>query len=74
MLDVSAKEAVFVGDDPVWDVEGANGAGLRPILLAGRAHQDNPAQVTVAASLPDVLAKIEHWNSTANAGPQPALA
>jgi hypothetical protein len=24
--------------------------------------------------LPDVLAKIEHWNSTANAGPQPALA
>ena len=74
LLDVPAKEAVFVGDDPVWDVEGANGAGLRPILLASRAHQDNPAQVTVAASLPDVLAKIEHWNSTANAGPQPALA
>jgi putative hydrolase of the HAD superfamily len=74
MLDVTAKEAVFVGDDPVWDVEGANGAGVRPILLATRAHQSNPAQVTVAASLPDVLAKIEHWNSTANAGPQPALA
>jgi putative hydrolase of the HAD superfamily len=74
LLDVPAKEAVFVGDDPVWDVEGANGAGLRPLLLASRAHQDNPAQVTVATSLPDVLAKIEHWNSTANAGPQPALA
>jgi HAD superfamily hydrolase (TIGR01509 family) len=74
MLDVAAKEAVFVCDDPVWDVEGANGAGVRPILLATRAHQSNPAQVTVAASLPDVLAKIEHWNSTANAGPQPALA
>jgi putative hydrolase of the HAD superfamily len=74
MLEVAAKEAVFVGDDPVWDVEGANGAGVRPILLATRAHQSNPAQVTVAASLPDVLAKIEHWNSTANAGPQPALA
>jgi FMN phosphatase YigB (HAD superfamily) len=74
ILDVPAKEAVFVGDDPVWDVDGANGAGLRPILLASRAHQDNPAQVTVAASLLDVLAKIEHWNSTANAGPQPALA
>jgi HAD superfamily hydrolase (TIGR01509 family) len=74
MLDVAAKEAVFVGDDPVWDVEGANGAGVRPILLATRAHQSNPAQVTVAASLPEVLAKIEHWNSTANAGPQPALA
>jgi putative hydrolase of the HAD superfamily len=74
MLDVAAKEAVFVGDDPVWDVEGANSAGVRPILLATRAHPSNPAQVTVAASLPDVLAKIEHWNSTANAGPQPALA
>jgi HAD superfamily hydrolase (TIGR01509 family) len=74
ILGVGAKEAVFVGDDPVWDVEGANGAGLRPILLATRAHQLNPAQVTVAASLPEVLARIEHWNSTANAGPQPALA
>jgi HAD superfamily hydrolase (TIGR01509 family) len=74
MLDVAAKEAVFVGDDPVWDVEGANGAGVRPILLATRAHQSNPAQVTVAASLPEILAKIEHWNSTASAGPQPALA
>jgi FMN phosphatase YigB (HAD superfamily) len=74
MLDVAAKEAVFVGDDPIWDVEGANSAGVRPILLATRAYQSNPAQVTVAASLPEVLAKIEHWNSTANAGPQPALA
>jgi HAD superfamily hydrolase (TIGR01509 family) len=74
LLDVPAKEAVFVGDDPVWDVEGANGAGVRPILLATRAHQANPSQVTVATSLPEVLAKIEHWNSTANAGPQPALA
>jgi HAD superfamily hydrolase (TIGR01509 family) len=74
ILDVPAKEAVFVGDDPIWDVEGANGAGVRPILLATRAHQGNPSQVTVATSLPEVLAKIEHWNSTANAGPQPALA
>jgi HAD superfamily hydrolase (TIGR01509 family) len=74
ILGVQAKEAVFVGDDPVWDVEGANGAGVRPILLATRAHATNPSQVTVAASLPEVVAKIEHWNSTASAGPQPALA
>jgi HAD superfamily hydrolase (TIGR01509 family) len=74
ILGASAKEAVFVGDDPVWDVEGANAAGLRPMLLATRAHQSNPAQVTVAASLPDVLAKIDQWNATASAGPQPALA
>jgi len=74
LLGVQAKEAVFVGDDPVWDVEGANNAGVRPILLATRAHATNPSQVTVAASLPEVVAKIEHWNSTASAGPQPALA
>jgi HAD superfamily hydrolase (TIGR01509 family) len=74
ILGVQAKEAVFVGDDPVWDVEGANGAGVRPILLTTRAHATNPSQVTVAASLPEVVAKIEHWNSTASAGPQPALA
>ena len=43
ILDVPAQEAVFVGDDPLWDVEGANGAGVRPILLATRAHQSNPA-------------------------------
>lgn len=74
ILDVAPKEAVFVGDDPVWDIEGANGAGVRPILLGTRAHQSNPAQVTVAASLPEVLAKIELWNSTASAGSLPALA
>ena len=74
ILDVPAKEAVFVGDDPVWDVEASNGAGVRPILLANRAHPSNPSQVALAASLPEVLAKIEHWNLTANAGPQPALA
>jgi len=74
ILDVAAKEAVFVGDDPVWDVEGANGAGVRPILLATRAHASNPGQVTIAASLPEILAKVEHWNLTANAGPRPALA
>jgi putative hydrolase of the HAD superfamily len=74
LLDVQAKEAVFVGDDPVWDVEGANGAGVRPILLATLAHRTNPSQVTVAASLPEIIAKIEHWNSGANAGPRPALA
>lgn len=73
-LSVPAKEAVFVGDDPVWDVEGAAGAGLRALLLASCPHQHNPAQVTVASSLPDVLAKIDQWNSTANAGPQRALA
>jgi HAD superfamily hydrolase (TIGR01509 family) len=73
LLDISAQEAVFVGDDPVWDVEGAKGAGLRPILLASPEHADTSVQVTIASSLPDVLLQVHQWNSTASTGPQPAL-
>jgi putative hydrolase of the HAD superfamily len=73
VLDIAAGEAVFVGDDPIWDMEGARSAGLRPILLAAQAGQ-SPAQVTVATSLADVVVKIDQWNSTASTGPQPALA
>jgi putative hydrolase of the HAD superfamily len=74
MLGVPAKEAAFVGDDPVWDIEGADGAGLLPILLGARPRHSMSARVTVAASLPDVLAKIDQLNSTASTGPQPMLA
>ncbi len=81
ILDISAREALFVGDDPVWDVEGAIAAGLRPVLLSNpqRAASSVPTPytadaVTVATSLPDVLSKVKQWNSTASAGPQPALA
>jgi putative hydrolase of the HAD superfamily len=74
MLGVSAKEAAFVGDDPVWDIEGADGAGLLPILLGAHPRHRTSARVTVAASLPDVLAKIDQLNSTASTGPQPMLA
>jgi putative hydrolase of the HAD superfamily len=34
LLGVSPAEALFVGDDPRWDAIGAQGAGLRPVLLA----------------------------------------
>jgi len=64
ILGVAAKEAIFIGDDPVWDVEGAQGAGLRPVLLANRAHQPNPAQVAVASSLPEVLNRIDQLGSS----------
>ena len=36
LLDVPATEAVFVGDDPRWDVAGAQAAGVRPILLGDK--------------------------------------
>jgi putative hydrolase of the HAD superfamily len=81
ILDISAAEAVFVGDDPLWDVEGAQSAGLRPILLTTPDNAETAtdpasisAQVTVASSLADVLAKVSQWNAPASAGPQPALA
>jgi HAD superfamily hydrolase (TIGR01509 family) len=74
MLDTSPKEAVFVGDDPVWDIEGARSAGLRPILLTTHEQADNPAQITVVTSLSELLLKIGEWSSTASAGPEPALA
>ena len=32
-LDVEAGECLFVGDEPVWDIEGAEAAGLRAVLI-----------------------------------------
>lgn len=43
LLDVEARNSVFVGDDPRWDVAGAERSGLRPILLDPRgAGSDAP--------------------------------
>lgn len=70
VLGVAAKEAVFVGDNPIWDIEGARGAGVRPVLLASRPHPLNPAQVSLASSLPEVLNRIDQWNASAPQGPQ----
>jgi HAD superfamily hydrolase (TIGR01509 family) len=72
-LEAAPHEAVFVGDDPVWDVEGAHSAGLRPILLTTHEYPVAPARVTFAPSLLDVLSKVKQWNAVASAGPQPAL-
>lgn len=74
VLGASAKEAAFVGDDPMWDIEGADGAGLLPILLGVRPKHRIPARTVIAASLPDVLSRIDQLNATANTGPQPILA
>jgi FMN phosphatase YigB (HAD superfamily) len=53
-------EAVFVGDDPRWDVAGAKRAGVRPILLARR-----PAEGTSDESIPTVanLREVLHFLS-----------
>jgi putative hydrolase of the HAD superfamily len=74
ILAVGAKEAAFVGDDPVWDIEGAQGAGLLPILLGARPQQRLSARVIIAASLADVLVEVDQMNSPASTGPQPMRA
>ncbi len=33
LLGVEARETIFVGDDPRWDIAGARRSGLRPVLL-----------------------------------------
>jgi len=38
LLSIMPSEAVFVGDDPRWDVVGAQNAGLRPVLLRSQAR------------------------------------
>jgi putative hydrolase of the HAD superfamily len=74
MIGVAAKDAAFVGDDPVWDVEGAESAGLLPILLGGCHPLRMSGRAIIAQSLPDVLLTVDQLNSTASTGPQPILA
>ncbi len=74
MIGVAAKDAAFVGDNPVWDVEGAESAGLLPILLGGRHPLHMSGRAIIAPTLPDVLLTVDQLNSTANTGPQPMLA
>jgi putative hydrolase of the HAD superfamily len=52
-LGTPAEDAIFVGDDPRWDVEGAQGVGVRTLLLAPGAGARSDA--TVIAGLREVI-------------------
>ena len=39
VLGASASRCWFVGDDPIWDVEGARRAGLTPVVLAADRNE-----------------------------------
>jgi len=52
-LGVEAKDAIFVGDDPRWDIEGARRSGLRPVLLSLR--EEGRTDCTVVRGLREVL-------------------
>ena len=58
-LAIEPPDAVFVGDDPRWDVEGALRVGIRPILIsADPAEKHGCTNIARLASLldPEVLA------------------
>jgi HAD superfamily hydrolase (TIGR01509 family) len=57
-LGVGPDEALFVGDDARWDVEGARRAGIRPVLLSPEPVRD-PSEYTTVANLRSVLDIIE---------------
>jgi putative hydrolase of the HAD superfamily len=64
-LGVSADEAVYIGDDPEADVEGARDAGLHSIQVAWEdgpdLHPDADAHIereSLAAGLPELLKKL----------------
>jgi HAD superfamily hydrolase (TIGR01509 family) len=55
LLRVHATDAVFIGDDPRWDVSGAEGAGIQPILLMPHGTEPVRDSVPIARTLADVL-------------------
>jgi putative hydrolase of the HAD superfamily len=54
LLGVGAQEAMFVGDDPRWDIAGAQNAGIRPVLLSPK-RTDAASDVLACANLREVL-------------------
>ena len=65
LLDVQPADAVFVGDDPRWDVIGAKQAGLQPLLLAPRHTAPADDGVPVVRSLAEVLDRVTTLRSPA---------
>ena len=57
-LEVPASEAIFVGDDPRWDVLGAESVGLHPLLLLNGSAVGFPSCTTIAR-LEEVLSWIK---------------
>lgn len=62
-LEVSPQEAVYVGDDPLLDVEGAQKAGLRAVWI--NRHGDVPERALPDHVQPDLvctnLYELDHW-------------
>lgn len=62
LIQVAPADAIFVGDDPRWDVIGAQNAGLRPVLL--RPPSTAPLEGCIGISrLSDVLGLLDKADS-----------
>ena len=60
-LQVSPAEAVYVGDDPLLDIEGAQQAGMRAVWM-NRFERQLPPHITPDATCV-TLWQLEHWLS-----------
>jgi putative hydrolase of the HAD superfamily len=58
LLGVNPVEALFVGDDPRWDVLGAQGAGIRPVLLAATSP-DGVADHLAIRNLGEIISLVQ---------------
>jgi FMN phosphatase YigB (HAD superfamily) len=47
LLEVAPADALFVGDDHRWDIDGAQNAGLRPVLLQSDVPKSRPDHLTI---------------------------
>jgi len=53
-LDATPEQSVHVGDSPLYDVGGAQRAGMRTVLVSGRNRSDGP-EALPDLTLPDLL-------------------
>jgi putative hydrolase of the HAD superfamily len=60
-LGVSAKDTVFVGDKPYTDIKGANGVGMRSILVKRREWLDADRPTYTVKSLSEIPAIFGIW-------------
>lgn len=58
-LGVEPADCLFVGDHPVWDVEGALGAGMRAVLL-DRKGAASASEAATVKSLWEVVELVSH--------------
>lgn len=66
LLDVAPEEAVYVGDDPLLDVEGAQRAGLKGVWMDREGERSTrvlPGHVAPDAICTNLYA-LEHWLHT----------